>query len=33
MFRIIGASVVYGLALFGLARLLQITKVDSDQTA
>jgi DNA polymerase I-like protein with 3'-5' exonuclease and polymerase domains len=30
MFKLIGATVVYGLAMFGLARLLQITSVDAD---
>jgi DNA polymerase I-like protein with 3'-5' exonuclease and polymerase domains len=33
MFKIIGASVVYGLALFGLARLIEITRIDVDPTA
>lgn len=29
MFKFIGASVVYGLALFGLYRILEVTTIDS----
>lgn len=30
MFKIIGATVVYGFALFGLARFLQITSISDE---